>query len=132
MWKLQAIIIKKEIPKKEAKQHAEDIAIHTETGKDKLNLRETGDSYRFSVFNKKLFNEFRTKILNDNISLVFGKLIKKEDKEPTKKEKKEQGKHKKTNKKDSEHSEPSDSDSGYSSDGEYFIHNLKLLKHKKE
>ena len=65
-WDLHAIIIKKDIPLKDA------IEIASKFTHNKF-YRITNDSYRFRNIPKTKFNEFRTKIINNNISLVYGK-----------------------------------------------------------
>lgn len=71
-YELHAIIINKLVPLDKAKKIAQDII----KDKNKTFMRETKDSYRFRNLAKTKFIEstFRTKIINPNISLVFGKL----------------------------------------------------------
>ncbi len=67
---LHAVVIDKKMPKKEADLHARHIL-----NKKKLIGRETSNSYRYENINKKYFvpTSYRTKKVNNNISLIFGK-----------------------------------------------------------
>lgn len=71
-YELHAVIIKKPIKLEEAKKKAQDII----KDKSKSFYRETEDSYRFRNIAKTKFDAktFRTKIINSQISLVFGKI----------------------------------------------------------
>lgn len=71
-YQLHNVIIKKKIPLEEAKQLAKDII---KDNKKKF-YRETKLSYRFRNIPKTKFlvNSFRTKKVNENITLTFGKL----------------------------------------------------------
>lgn len=71
-FKLHAVIIDKKVPLKEARRIAQDII----KDKNKTFYRETGQSYRFRNIPKTKFiqTKFSTKIVNPNISLVFGHL----------------------------------------------------------
>jgi len=68
-YQLHAVVINKDMPKKEADQHARHIL-----QKNKLTGRETSNSYRYENINKKYFNptSYRTKKLNNDVSLIFG------------------------------------------------------------
>lgn len=70
---LHNVIIKKTIPLDEAKRIAKDIIKDDK----KSFYRETENSYRFRNIPKTKFikKSFKTKKVNDNISLTFGKLI---------------------------------------------------------
>ena len=72
-YMLHNVIIKKPIPLEEAKKIAKDII---KDNKKKF-YRETETSYRFRNIPKTKFvkKSFRTKKINDNVSLTFGKLI---------------------------------------------------------
>ena len=69
---LHAVVIKKEVGIKEAMKMAADII----KDKHKTFFRETQDSYRFRNIPKTQFDvkSFRTKKINDKVSLVFGHL----------------------------------------------------------
>lgn len=71
-YKLHAVIIDKSIPLVKAKKIAQDII----KDKNKTFMRETSDSYRFRNIAKTKFDPktFRSKVLNPNTTLVFGKL----------------------------------------------------------
>ena len=71
MYDLHAVIVKKPMMIDEAKKLASDY-IKT---RSKF-YRETGDSYRFRNIPKTKFEprSFRTKVINDKISLVYGNL----------------------------------------------------------
>jgi hypothetical protein len=68
-YEIQVAIIKKEVGAEKAKKIAEEIL-----KKDNPFMRETEDSYRFRNLPKTKFNNstFRTKKINDKVSLVFG------------------------------------------------------------
>jgi ABC-type antimicrobial peptide transport system ATPase subunit len=73
MFELHAVIInKKNVKLDDAKKMAMDII----KDKNKTFYRETMDSYRFRNIPKTKFSEFRSKIINPNITLIFGKLKK--------------------------------------------------------
>jgi len=69
VFELQVAIIKKEVGLEKARKIAEEII-----KKDNPFMRETGDSYRFRNLAKTKFvpSSFRTKKVNDRVSLVFG------------------------------------------------------------
>jgi len=71
-YELHAVIFKKPYDLSTAKQEARDII----KDKKKNFYRETETSYRFRAIPKTKFEKksFRTKKINDNISLVFGKI----------------------------------------------------------
>jgi hypothetical protein len=77
-YELHAVIINKEIPLEIAKKLASDI-IKNDTRKF---YRETTESWRFRNIPKTKFidSSFRSKVINDNITLIFGKLRKYVDK----------------------------------------------------
>tara|TARA_R110000868_G_C10567992_1_gene737510 strand:- start:67 stop:288 length:222 start_codon:yes stop_codon:yes gene_type:complete len=69
---LHAVIIKKEVGLEKAKKMAEDII-----KREKPFMRETEDSYRFRNIAKTKFKSdtFKTKKINDKVSLVFGERL---------------------------------------------------------
>ena len=69
VYELQVVIVKKGVGLEKARKIARDI-IKTENPY----MRETGDSYRFRNIAKTKFkgDSFKTKKVNDDISLVFG------------------------------------------------------------
>lgn len=71
-YELHAVIIKKTVPLVKAKKMAHDII----KDKSKSFMRETTDSYRFRNIAKTKFVEstFRSKVVNPDITLIFGKL----------------------------------------------------------
>ena len=73
IYMLHNVIIKKIIPLDEAKKIAKDIIKDDK----KSFYRETEKTYRFRNIPKTKFikKSFKTKKVNDNISLIFGKLI---------------------------------------------------------
>lgn len=73
-YKLHAVIIKKDVGLKEAKR----LSANFIDPKQKHYYRTTGESYRFRNIPKTMFDPktYRTKVVNDNISLVYGKLKK--------------------------------------------------------
>ena len=72
MYELHAVIISKDVKLPDAKRMASDII----KDKNKTFYRETPDSWRFRNVPKTKFVEstFRSKPINKNITLVFGKL----------------------------------------------------------
>ena len=72
MWKLHAILISTHLSPAQAKSHAEQIAKHAK--EEIIKMRKTDNEYRFDVIDKKMFNKFRTKKINDDIELIFGML----------------------------------------------------------
>lgn len=71
VYALHAVIIKKDVPLIKAKKYADDIMKKKHTF-----MRETEESYRFRNIPKTKFikRTFRSKIINPNITLIFGKL----------------------------------------------------------
>lgn len=69
VYEIQVAIIKKEVGLEKARKIAEEII-----KKDNPFMRETEDSYRFRNLAKTKFvpSSFRTKKVNDRVSLVFG------------------------------------------------------------
>jgi len=70
MWELHAVIISKVIPLEKAKKMAQDII----KDKSKTYYRETEESYRFRNIPKTKFKAFRTKVINPNVSLIYGEM----------------------------------------------------------
>lgn len=72
VYELQVVIIKKEVDLDKAIKIAEEFI-----KKEKPLMRETKDSYRFRNIPKTKFKStsFRTKKVNDKVSLVFGELL---------------------------------------------------------
>jgi len=70
MFELHAVVINKNIKLDDAKKMAMDII----KDKNKTFYRETTDSWRFRNIPKTKFSEFRSKVINPNITLIFGKL----------------------------------------------------------
>ena len=69
-WILHCVVIKSTIPLETAKQIASKFIAPT-----RKYYRETANgSYRFRNIAKTKFKEFRAKVINDNITLIFGKL----------------------------------------------------------
>jgi ABC-type antimicrobial peptide transport system ATPase subunit len=71
-FELHAVIIDKKIPLEKAKQIAQDII----KDKSKSFYRVTDQSYRFRNIPKTKFkpSSFRSKVVNDNITLIFGEM----------------------------------------------------------
>jgi ABC-type antimicrobial peptide transport system ATPase subunit len=71
-YALHAIVIDKSLPIDKAKKMAQDIIKDT----SKTFYRVTGDSYRFRNIPKTKFDPktFRSKIINKDITLIFGEL----------------------------------------------------------
>ena len=67
-YQLHAVIVHKPFPLDQARQIARDIM---KSDKDKF-MRETSTSYRFRNIPKTKFVSFFTKVLNPQVSLVFG------------------------------------------------------------
>ena len=67
-YELHAVIVHKPFPLDQARQIARDII---KSNTDKF-MRETSTSYRFRNIPKTKFASFFTKILNPQVSLVFG------------------------------------------------------------
>jgi len=73
VYALHAVIINKDLGLEEAKKISQDII----KDKKKTFYRETTDSFRFRNISKQKFKKgsFKTKIVNKDISLIFGDLI---------------------------------------------------------
>ena len=71
MYALQKVQIRNTIPLEEAKQHYKAI-----TKKKPRKIRETENFYQFRYLPPTKFEKrtFRTKVVNDDIHLIFGKL----------------------------------------------------------
>ena len=71
-YQLHAVIIKKPVKLTKAKQEASDIIKNN----NRKFYRETNESYRFRNIPKTKFikTSFRSKPINDKITLVYGKL----------------------------------------------------------
>ena len=71
MYDLHAVVISKNIPLLKAKKLSKDFI-----KKPVSFYRETNQSYRFRNIPKTKFikNKFKTKIINPNVSLIFGDL----------------------------------------------------------
>ena len=65
---LHDVIIHKPFPLDQARKLARDIM---ESNKDKY-MRETSTSYRFRNIPKTKFKSFFTKVINPQVSLIFG------------------------------------------------------------
>lgn len=70
-WKLHAVIVHKPISLNEARQ----ISRRFITNPNIHFYRETPESYRFRNIPKTRFKQFRTRVINDKISLIYGSLI---------------------------------------------------------
>jgi hypothetical protein len=72
VYKLHTVVINKSIPYTEACKIFKEI-----TEKNHGFVRETENSYRFRYIPKTKFyaTTFRTKKINDNVSLIYGKLL---------------------------------------------------------
>ena len=72
-FELHAVIINKNIPFEEARKIASEII----NNPNRKFYRETGSSYRFRNIPKQKFNKktFRSKKINENVTLVFGELL---------------------------------------------------------
>lgn len=71
---IHSLIIDKATPLKEAKKFAKDIL-----KKAKIPYRETSDTYHFENIPADMFNQksFKSKVINDKITMVLGELLKK-------------------------------------------------------
>ena len=67
---LHAVIVKKPFDLNKAREIARDVM---KSNKDKF-MRETSTSYRFRSLPKTKFSSFITKVINPNVSLIFGNL----------------------------------------------------------
>lgn len=70
MWKLHSVVIDKPIKLSDAQKIAQDII----KDKSKTFYRELEASYHFRNIPKTKFSVFRSKKINEQITLVFGKL----------------------------------------------------------
>lgn len=72
VYELHAVIFKKPFDLEEAKKIAQDII----KNKNRQFYRETKTSYKFRNISKQKFikESYRTKKINDKISLIFGEL----------------------------------------------------------
>jgi hypothetical protein len=68
-WRIHAILVNDKIPFKDAEKVAQDIL-----KKDKIFYRHEGNNFRFRNIPKTRFNKYRSKIVNDDITIVFGLL----------------------------------------------------------
>ena len=68
-WQLHDVIIKKSVPIEKAKEIASKFIPST-----RKYYREADGSYRFRNISKQKFKEFRAKVINESITLIFGKL----------------------------------------------------------
>lgn len=66
-WAIHTILVKSTLPYNEAEKHAFNI-LHK-----KVKGYVEGEHYRFTNIDKKHFNKFRTKIINPDIDIIFGK-----------------------------------------------------------
>jgi hypothetical protein len=72
-YELHAVIISKNIPLEEAKKISQEII----KNKNRTFYRETENSYRFRNIPKTKFNKksYRSKKINENITLIFGERL---------------------------------------------------------
>lgn len=69
-WAIHAVVVSKDIPEDEARKISQDIIKN-----NKRNfMREEVNTYRFRNLSKQKFNKFRTKMVNDNIYIIMGRL----------------------------------------------------------
>ena len=68
-WSIHAVLVSTKLKKPEAKKIAIDI-IH----KQPVFYRKTKDHHRFDNITAEHFSKFRTKVINDNVSIIFGLL----------------------------------------------------------
>jgi hypothetical protein len=69
-YALHAVVIDKSVPIDKAQKMAQDII----KDKSKTFYRETEESYRFRNIPKTKFKAFRTKVINPNVSLIYGEM----------------------------------------------------------
>lgn len=129
MWKLHAVLIKKDLSPEQAKEQAEKIVKHAK--EHIIKMRKTDNMYRFDVMDKTLFNKFRTKKVNENIDLVFGVLkqqqkTNKNDDSGTE----SNSDHYTDTESEQQEENSSDSDDEEEKPNKHFIHNYKLIKNK--
>ena len=67
-WGLHAVVIDKKIPLPEARKLSQDFI----KNKNKKFMREETNTYRFRAEPKQKFKDFRSKKINDDITLVYG------------------------------------------------------------
>ncbi len=70
VWDLHAVIISRDIPEKDARKISQEFI----NNKNRNFMRLTDSSYRYRNISKQKFSKFRTKKLNDYISLIYGQL----------------------------------------------------------
>jgi len=66
-WAIHTILVKSTLPKEIAEKHAFNIL------QKKIKGYVEGEHHRFTNIDKKYFNKFRTKIINPEIDIIFGK-----------------------------------------------------------
>ena len=82
MWAIHAVVINKvipvlkdwlvpsELPLEEAIKISQEII----KNHNRKFMREETNTYRFRNISKQKFNKFKTKVINENINIVFGRL----------------------------------------------------------
>lgn len=70
VWALHAVIISKDVPLKDAIKISQEII----NNKNRKFMRETKTSFRFRNISKQKFILFKSKKINPEITLIFGKL----------------------------------------------------------
>ena len=70
MWAIHAVVINKVIPLEEAIKISQEII----KNHNRKFMREETNTYRFRNISKQKFNKFKTKVINENINIVFGRL----------------------------------------------------------
>jgi len=68
-WRIHAILVNDKIPFKDAEKIAKEIL-----KKDKVFYRHEGHNFRFRNIPKTRFSKYRSKKINDDITMVFGLL----------------------------------------------------------
>ena len=68
VFQLHAVIIHKPIPLDQARQISQEFIKNP----NRTFFRETGESYRFRNIPKTKFRQFRSQVINPNITLVYG------------------------------------------------------------
>ena len=68
-WELHDVVISKKVGLEQAKQIASKFIPSS-----RKYYRETDGSYRFRNISKQKFKEFRAKVVNEHITLIFGKI----------------------------------------------------------
>ena len=126
MWKLHAILISTKLSPAQAKSHAEQIAKHTK--EEIIKMRKTDNEYRFDVMDKKMFNKFRTKKINDDIELIFGMLKPKSKADDSGTESQSESEHYSSSSESiSSSSSESESESEDEEPKKHYIHNYKVI-----